>query len=399
MIGGVVNSIQQLLDLSPAEKTARGLEHTPREIRQQPEAWRETIEVISGKEAKLRAFLESAGVGREGTIVALMGAGSSEYAGWASEEVLGRGLKTVVTIVPTTSFITHPRDVILEGRRYLFVHFARSGDSPESVASYERACSLLPESHHLVITCNPEGRLAKASIGNRKAFLLGMPGQTNDKSLVMTSSFSSMTLAAMALAHLEDLGPFRKEVDAAAAAVQGLFGEPADQVRRFVETPAQRIQFLGTGDIFGAMKESRLKVLEMTDGLVAANADTYLGVRHGPRVFINRECLVVASLSTDPLRSRYEMDLLSDLRSAGQGARTLVIFGSPAPGLTRLADVLIPVSSAGAVAQELRPLTDVVVGQMLGLFACLSRGLKPDMPSASGVIGRVVEGVRIHPVP
>jgi tagatose-6-phosphate ketose/aldose isomerase len=202
----------------------------------------------------------------------------------------------------------------------------------------------------------------------------------------------------MALAHLGNLGPFRAEVGAAAAAVQGLFGDPADQVRRFMETPAQRIQFLGTGDIFGSMKESRLKVLEMTDGLVAANADTYLGVRHGPRVFINRECLVVASLSTDPQRSRYEMDLLSDLRSAGQGARTLVIFGSPAPGLTRLADVLVPVSAAGAVTQELRPLTDVVVGQLLGLFACLSRGLKPDMPSASGVIGRVVEGVQIHPV-
>jgi tagatose-6-phosphate ketose/aldose isomerase len=93
------------------------------------------------------------------------------------------------------------------------------------------------------------------------------------------------------------------------------------------------------------------------------------------------------------------MDLLAELRSARQGTRTLVIFGSPIPGLTRLADVLIPVSSAGAVTQELRPLTDVVVGQLLGLFACLARGLKPDMPSVSGVIGRVVEGVRIHPGP
>ncbi len=394
-----MNSIQQLLDLPPAEKTARGLEHTPREIMQQPEAWRETMGIISGKEAGLLDFLESARVKTEGTIVALMGAGSSEYAGWASEEALSHGLNTVVTIVPTTSFITHPQDLILKGRRYLFVHFARSGDSPESVASYERACSLIPESYHLVITCNPEGRLAKASVGSRRAFLLQMPERTNDRSLVMTSSFSSMTLAAMALAHLGNLGPFRKEVDAAASAVQGLFGEPAEQVRRFAETPASRIQYLGTGGIFGSMKESRLKVLEMTDGLIAANADTYLGVRHGPRVFINRECLVVASLSSEPGRSRYEMDLLAELRSAGQGSRTLVIFGSPIPGLTRLADVLIPVSSTGAVTQELRPLTDVVVGQLLGLFACLSRGLKPDMPSVSGVIGRVVEGVRIHPGP
>ncbi len=51
-----MNSIQQLLELSPAEKTARGLEHTPGEIRQQPEAWRETMEIISAKESKLRGF-------------------------------------------------------------------------------------------------------------------------------------------------------------------------------------------------------------------------------------------------------------------------------------------------------------------------------------------------------
>ena len=393
-----MNSIQQLLDLSPAEKAARGLEHTPREIQQQPLAWQETMGVISGKEPGLLAFLESAGVKRDGTIVALMGAGSSEYAGWASEEALRRGLKADVTIVPTTSFVTHPQDLILKGRRYLFIHFARSGDSPESVASYERACSLLPESHHLVITCNPEGRLAGASAGSSRTFLLQMPERTNDRSLVMTSSFSSMTLAAIALAHLGNLEPFRKQVDAAAAAVRVLLGEPADQVRRFAGTPARRIQFLGTGSIFGSMKESRLKALEMTDGLLAANADTYLGVRHGPRVFINGECLVAASLSSEPTRSRYELDLLSDLRAAGQGSRTLVICGSPTPETARCCDVLIPVCTAGEVTQELRPLTDVVVGQIIGLFACLSRGLKPDVPSASGVIGRVVEGVRIYPL-
>jgi len=215
----------------------------------------------------------------------------------------------------------------------------------------------------------------------------------------MTSSFSSMTLAAISLAHLGNLGPFRKDVDAAAAAVQGLLGDQAEHIRRFAETLTRRIQFLGTGNIFGSMKESRLKLLEMTDGLVAANADTYLGVRHGPRVFIDRECLVAASLSSAPSRSRYEVDLLSDLRSAGQGSRTLVICGGPTPGLDRIADVLIPVSPSGGVTQELRPLTDVVVGQIIGLFACLSRGLKPDAPSARGVIGRVVEGVRIHPGP
>ncbi len=54
----------------------------------------------------------------------------------------------------------------------------------------------------------------------------------------------------------------------------------------------------------------------MTDGRIAANVETFLGLRHGPRVFVDAGCLVVASVSRDPHRRRYQMDLLRDLRAA-----------------------------------------------------------------------------------
>ena len=38
-----------------------------------------------------------------------------------------------------------------------------------------------------------------------------------------------------------------------------------------------------------------------------------------------------------------------------------------------------------------------IAGQLLGVFASLERGLKPDAPSAGGVIHRVVQGVTIYP--
>ena len=44
----------------------------------------------------------------------------------------------------------------------LLVSFARSGDSPESVAAAELADQLLSDVHHLVLTCNADGRLAAA---------------------------------------------------------------------------------------------------------------------------------------------------------------------------------------------------------------------------------------------
>ena len=38
-----------------------------------------------------------------------------------------------------------------------------------------------------------------------------------------------------------------------------------------------------------------------------------------------------------------------------------------------------------------------IVAQLLGVFSSLEHGLKPDTPSASGVIHRVVQGVTIYP--
>jgi tagatose-6-phosphate ketose/aldose isomerase len=38
----------------------------------------------------------------------------------------------------------------------------------------------------------------------------------------------------------------------------------------------------------------------------------------------------------------------------------------------------------------------VVVGQLLAFFRCLHEGLRPDSPSESGVISRVVAPFRIH---
>ena len=45
----------------------------------------------------------------------------------------------------------------------------------------------------------------------------------------------------------------------------------------------------------------------------------------------------------------------------------------------------------------LRPPLDVIFGQLLGLFCSLEAGLKPDTPSPSGAISRVVSHVKIHP--
>ncbi len=60
----------------------------------------------------------------------------------------------------------------------------RSGNSPESIASYNLANKLVDDISHIFITCNKEGgQLAKISQDNEKVLLLLMPEESNDKGL------------------------------------------------------------------------------------------------------------------------------------------------------------------------------------------------------------------------
>ena len=63
----------------------------------------------------------------------------------------------------------------------------------------------------------------------------------------------------------------------------------------------------------------------------------------------------------------------------------------------QMADVALELGAGkNAVPDALRPPLDVIFGQLLGLFCSLEAGLKPDTPSPTGAISRVVSHVRIH---
>jgi tagatose-6-phosphate ketose/aldose isomerase len=43
-----------------------------------------------------------------------------------------------------------------------------------------------------------------------------------------------------------------------------------------------------------------------------------------------------------------------------------------------------------------RPILDVMLGQLVGLFASMRCGLKPDQPSPDGTITRVVQPIKLY---
>ena len=91
--------------------------------------------------------------------VVLTGAGTSAFAGEILAPALSRRTGRRVDAIATTDIVSNPEECFADDRPTLLVSFARSGNSPESVAATEFADRILSECHHLVLTCDRSGRL------------------------------------------------------------------------------------------------------------------------------------------------------------------------------------------------------------------------------------------------
>jgi tagatose-6-phosphate ketose/aldose isomerase len=396
-----MNAFAKLLNASPAEKQSRGLEHTPREINQQPNTWRQAAEMLLAKKIQVADFLAAAGlmggVGNNHAELILTGAGSSEFVGNATAPALQKALHRKVTSIPTTHLVTNP-DIFLPDQNYVLLSFARSGNSPESMATWNLAKQLRPDIKQIAITCNKNGALANAAKSDKNALYLELPEQTNDQSLVMTSSFTTMALTALGLggvANGNNPTHFTTQTNAAANAATNILTNHTDTLQQFANQPFTRACFLGSGPLNGTMQECHLKLQEMTEGQVVSTFNSFVGLRHGPQVFINKQTAVIAALSSNPYVQQYELDMLRELKTKNQGLATLAICTDPVPELPTLATAINNLGQP--LDDNFRVLTDTLVGQLLGTFACLRCGLKPDNPSTTGTITRVVQGVKIYP--
>lgn len=90
-------------------------------------------------------------------------------------------------------------DYLTPAHPLLLVSFARSGNSPESVAAVELANQFVPECYHLSITCNEAGNLYQNAVDSDNAFALLMPAETHDRGFAMTSSITTMMASCLAV--------------------------------------------------------------------------------------------------------------------------------------------------------------------------------------------------------
>ena len=385
----------KLLDLSTAERESLGVVHTLREILQQPQTWRQTYRKVVSCARPIEEFLTSAGLGSKQLNVLLVGAGTSDYIGKSVAALLQREWQCNVAAVPSTDLLTNMEDHVLADRDYLWISFSRSGDSSEGVAVLEQALATYPRTRHLIVTCNQNGKLAR--FGERpNVFSFVLDDEVNDRGLAMTSSFSNMVIVAQALAHFRTLETYGSIVASLATSASTILPAAMSLCERLVDAKFSRVCFLGSGPLKGAAIESGLKVIELTGGRVVGLTESFLGLRHGPLSAIDRDTLVVGFLSADHRRRAFELDLLQEICDKKLTEKCLVVTPvSLTNGLDSFENKL-SLDLPEEISDLYLPPLFVLVGQLLGLFASLREGLRPDEPSPHGAITRVVSHVTMH---
>ena len=139
--------------------------------------------------------------------------------------------------------------------------------------------------------------------------------------------------------------------------------------------------------------EAQLKILELTAGQVATMYESPVGFRHGPKSLVNEKTVVVVFGSTDPYTKLYDLDLVREV-AGDEIARKVILLTEQKEDLENIEQVIL--SSQQLADDVYRVFPYIVYGQLFALLTALKVKNRPDTPSPTGTVNRVVQGVIIH---
>ncbi len=374
-------------------KSREGL-NTAREICGQPKLWAETHSKLIKEKMQISRFLGNV-LQNDSLNIILTGAGSSAFIGEALEGTFQKNLEVSTRAIATTDIISHPEDYFIRAKPTLLISFARSGDSPESIAAAEIANQYCDVLYEFIITCNPKGKLVERNcIDNCFVFLL--PEEANDKALAMTGSFTSMLLAGLLISDIQNIESKLPIIQNLENLGNYILNEYSLKLQKIADMEFERVVFLGSGPLFGVAHESHLKVQELTDGRVICKFDSFLGFRHGPMAVVDESTIIFYLFSNNDYVRQYEVDLVKSIKKIPKGTKYVGI-GDNLKSKKFKFDLAIQFSNGTkGIPEEFLSVFYVLPAQILGFYKSLNFGLSPDSPSINGSISRVVQGVKIY---
>lgn len=247
------------------------------------------------------------------------------------------------------------------------VVISRSGLTSEAV----NAARFLEKQRNLrimAITC------AKASELESEATLTLKLTAADEKSMVMTRSFTSMLLALQYLAAtICDAQKFRDALLRLPDEISPSLDKIPLRLREFMQsTSCADFAFLAQGPLFGIANEAMLKMTESSRSYTQVFHT--MEFRHGPKSIAGPETLITFFISESSYKA--ELEVLTEMKNLG--SPILVVANALDPKARKAADFAIEL---GLETPELgRAAGYTVWGQLMGVYQGMKKGLNPDSP-------------------
>ncbi len=337
--------------------------HTLSEILSQPECWQECLRALQtdGQIERIRNHVNLAAQWL------FVGCGSSYYIAQAAASSWTAITGRRAWAIPASELLLFPERTLADADSCQPVLISRSGHTSEvlKVAEYLETCRNIS---CIAISCASGQRLEKIA-----SHSLCLP-QADERSMVMTRSFSSMLLGLQVLAaELSGNAEFLNALDRLPGQAQEALDRIVPELRNFVGR--ERVDdyvFLAQGPLVGLAAEAQLKVMEMS----CSHAQSYhtLEFRHGPKAISGPNVLVGFLISESA--QEIELEVLQETKALG--AATLVVTNHAAPHVRSHADLLLELKLD--LPETARLAAFAFAGQILGLYTGLAKDQNPDAP-------------------
>ena len=336
---------------------------TWKEILSQGQVWQTVLQEI-GQCPTVESILATRTSRKEWIVV---GCGSSYYLAQASANSWTLLTGQRARALPASEILLFPKLVQFNAEEAQAVVISRSGKTSESVRA-AKALSGTMGVPTIGLTC------AKSSELEQVCDSTIVLHTADERSMVMTRSFTSMLICLQVLAarrdgNLQFVRDLQRMAEHFAPRIQSI----AEATESFVEKHAfADYVFLGQGPFHGIAREASLKVMEMSCSY--SQFFHALEFRHGPKAIVSPgTCLMFFLSETGRTAEKEVLAEMKELRGV-----TIAVCNRADDSVKRVSDLVIEVGFDGNELALLAPYT--VAGQLLGFFTGIRKGLDADHP-------------------
>lgn len=364
-----------------AERNATYPHAMLREICEQPEALRRTLERYATKGAlRMEAFGAAVYLLAAHDELLIAASGSSRHAGLAAEVMLEDEAGLLVDVEYASEFVTRPAAARAEAPVLVI---SQSGETADTLAALRVAHD---RGHATMAITN----VSDSSMAQEAAIPLPTLAGV-EAAIPATKSFTTQLLVLRLLSLLSGavrgrlsdheiadvLGELQRLPEIIEGQLQGWMSASEALAQRYAD--AQTLLYLGRGVHYAIAREGALKLKESS--YIHAEGYPSGELKHGPNALVSEALPLVVLATVDRADAgsvlRYEktVSLLGDLRT--QGARVLAVAIAGDDEVRRLASDVIEVAP---LHEMLLPMAEVIPLQMFAYQMALARGVDVDRP-------------------